>query len=170
MFMDYSDFYPEMTDQGVKDLYKQCEIVRNMHFNYCDEEMKQELTSIGIVKVLELAKKGEFDPNRSSWKNYCYTAIRNEMKNHLYRCGKLVDTDDEILLGMNESHVTIEDTDSYIRITELHIPRISKETERKIKSSLNNMGFQTDEKDRTFYPEVERYVALAVWNKVVDYR
>lgn len=164
LFVDPKDFYPEVTDQGVKDLYKLAEIVMNCHFTYVSYNDREDLTSVAILKAISFIKESEFDPTRSSLKNVLYTAMRNEMKNTLYRMSKDTPVDDEILIGANESTASVEDNDSYIEINDINIPRC-REID-KVKSSLAYLGFIVNTPEKKYYEEVDRWIALAIHQKI----
>lgn len=164
MFVDPKEYFPTITDQGVKDLYKLAEIVLNCHFNYVSYSERDDLTSVAILKAISFLKESEFDPERSSLKNVLYTAMRNEMKNTLYRLSKDTPVDDEILIGANESITSVEDSEVYIEIKDFDIPRC-KELD-KVKSSLAYLGFIVDSTEKKYYQEVERWVALVIHQKI----
>lgn len=166
MFVDPKDFYPEITPQGVSDLYKLAEIVTNCHFTYVPYNEREDLTSVAILKAISFVKESEFDPSRSTLKNVLYTAMRNEMKNSLYRLSKDTPVDDEILIGANESVGTVDDSISYIEIKDrdINIPRC-KDID-KVKSTLASLGFIVDTTEKKYYEEVERWVALVIHQKI----
>jgi hypothetical protein len=163
--LQLEDFYPEITDRGIQDLYKLAEIVLNSHFSYVSRSDREELVSAGIVKALSFIKESAYDPSRSSLKNVLYTAMRNEMKNTLYRSSRELLVEDDILIGANEAPPVSIDF-PLLTITSDSFLGIRPSLVLKIKSSLNYLGFVTDSSESIYYPEVERWITLVLWRKL----
>lgn len=173
------DFFKEgevcITDQGVKDLYTLSEIVMNSHYSYASQDDKEELKSVGVAKALDLLHNGNFDPSRSSLKNYLYTGMRNEMKNYLYKAHRDVGIDDTILEAVTEDSEAGTDM-YYEEMIEIPMHIVVSETRRhwnsvitleKILSTLSYMGFDTGYRGPSgFYKEVEKEVCLVIWKKL----
>lgn len=158
----------EISEVGIKNMYDLCDIVIYKHFSYTDRQTREDLVSVGILKMIELLSQNRYDPERSSLKNYLYTGVRNEMKNYLYRNTKDVVVDDEILIGMNEA--SSDDVNSellHISTTEItsiaNSLRLSSEQVEMVKSSLEHMGFNGGSEISPYYSEVDSAVSLLVW-------
>ena len=177
-YFSVDDFFKDgevrITERGEQNLLTLCEVVMNTHYSYALSTDKEDLKSVGILKALELLHNGDFDPSRSTLKNYLYTGMRNEMKNYLYKTGKDVVVDDEILLGINEDkHSSIEDSMDYVDISDSLITKAlgklvrNEDTMNKIKASLKCMGFDVTYKGEVrMYKEVEKEVCLVVWKRI----
>ena len=111
-FLEVEDYYDEehnvrITDNGLLCMKALCEIVLNKHYSYVELSVREDLISVGHLKILEMLNKKEFNPTRSSLKNYLYTCVRNEMGNYLYRNTKEIQIDEEILYSLNESKANV---------------------------------------------------------------
>lgn len=139
-----------ITEEGYGDIQDLADIVIAKHFYLNSEIEQQDLKSIGILKVLEMLQKGDFDPSRSSLKNYCYSGMRNEMKNYLYRNERMFPVDDEIL-ATNVDSVTSasisDDSDTVfnIRLSEIKpfLGRNPNELQAVV-NSLVSLGFSVE--------------------------
>lgn len=124
-FMDYRRYFDEgglsvLSQDNCEELRKLCEIVLNNHYAYvayCDRE---DLVAEGMLKCIELLRKGTFDPNRASLKNFLYTGIRNEMGNYLYRHKKEIPIEE--FFGVSASPEEMSITVDYRRIEEFVKP------------------------------------------------
>jgi len=61
MFVDPCNYYPEITDEGVKDLYKLAQIVVNSHYSYVPWSDHEEIEDVAIIKALEFIKEDNYD-------------------------------------------------------------------------------------------------------------
>ena len=154
LFANYKFFDEQgkvrITEEGYEDIMDLADIVIAKHFYLNSDIDKEDLKSIGILKVLELLNEGNFDPTRSSLKNYCYTGMRNEMKNHLYRSEKLIPVEDEIL-ATNVDSVTstrlIDFSSEFFTIRRKQIRKFLGRfpfEEQAVVNSLLNMGFSVE--------------------------
>lgn len=74
-----------------KNLCKLARIVLHQHYNYVRPiELQEDLVEEAVVKAINLCLDGNFDPTRSSIRNYLYTGMRNEMQNIMYRRRNLI--------------------------------------------------------------------------------
>lgn len=61
-------------------------IVLHCHYSFIrDESTQEDLISEAVSKAWELLASGTFDPKRSSIRNYCYSGMRNQMQNYVYK-------------------------------------------------------------------------------------
>lgn len=172
-FFDLKEFFNsdgelDISEIGVKNMYDLCDIIIHKHFFYTPAQVREDLISTGILKMMELLSKGDFDPSRSSLKNYLYTGVRNEMKNYLYRNSKEISVDDDIVLGMNESPVedanphVVQVSDTLLEYYRIRL-NLTDSDMAKIVSSLSNMGFYGSDERAVYYPECESALALIIW-------
>lgn len=167
MFCNPSDLIPTITDQGVQDLIKLAEIVCNSHYGFADSTVKEDLQQVGLLKALEWLHDNDFDPTRSSLKNVLYTAMRNEMKNFMYRNTKDTPTDDDVLIGANVGTSSIEADMTFPSISEVPFRRLTEEQRIEILESLAYMGFVTPyEKKRHTKGGIERWMSLTIWKNL----
>lgn len=74
-----------------RNLSKLAWIVLHQHYNYVRPvELQEDLVSEAIAKAIDLCLAGEFDPTRSTLRNYLYTGMRNEMQNIMYKRRNLI--------------------------------------------------------------------------------
>lgn len=157
-----------ITEQGLKNIKDLCDIVIYKHFSYTSKQDREDLISVGTLKIVELLNKGVFDETKSSLKNYLYTGVRNEMKNYLYRNTKDIAVEDDILISVNEVGEDSLHTEVGIISNEIIHEicmrlKVTQEDEEKIKDSLLYMGFHTESKNRIYYREVDKEVSLIIW-------
>lgn len=158
------EFFPEITDRGVQDMYQLLEIVYNTHYSYVrDEYLIEDMRGSALVKMIEFVKSGTFDPTRGSLKNCLYTCCRNEMKNVIYRHSKDSPVDDEVMAINEAPAITV--SLSSITFNDVNLVRC-KEID-KVKSNLNHMGFIVEGFDGNEYDEdYDRWTALAIWKRL----
>ena len=156
MFVDPCNYYPEITDEGVKDLYKLAQIVVNSHYSYVSWSDHEEIEDVAIIKALEFIKEDNYDASRSSLKNVLYTAMRNEIRNYLYRNGREVLVDEKVIREVNESKTVVD----YDTVREYSLHRCDKQ--REVKETLQWYGFDKGVKP-IYHGEVERWVVIAMY-------
>lgn len=178
-YFQLKDFYDEtgavrITEQGYENLITLSEVVSNTHYSYVSATDKEDLRSVGVLKALGLLKNGDFDPARSSLKNYLYTGMRNEMKNYLYKNSKDVAVDDEIMMGINEdksstieSNMSITDISDELIMNTVGWLLKGDRTLDKVKASLKHIGFDVDYDGKgEMFKEVEKEVCLVIWKRL----
>lgn len=83
--IEYTDLEnEEILANKIMDL---CSIVFRRHF-YANEDDKDDLISVGILKSYSLIREGRFNNEKGKILNFLYTGIRNEMHNYIYHNSK----------------------------------------------------------------------------------
>lgn len=90
----------EMTtnpDRFFGNLRKLAFIVLHNHYSFVrDQSLQEDLVSEAVLKAWDLLKSGVFDPTRSTVRNYCYSGMRNQMQNIVYKKCKEISVDEVI--------------------------------------------------------------------------
>ena len=159
-FVNPSNYFPEINQKGIDDLYKLVEIVYNCHFSYASD-YREDLYSVGLLKAIDFIKSGSYDPSRSSLKNVLYTGMRNEMKNYLHKLSKDSPVEDTIIEGANEA-LTYR-VDDRVYFNRINLPRCRDLD--KVYSTLQFYGFDLGVEPK-FCPEVIRWVNIAMFQMI----
>jgi hypothetical protein len=72
------------------------EIIVRKHF-YASYKDKDDLVSVGVLKMLDLINEGNWDKSKGSLCNYLYSGARNSIHNYLYHQNKFPLIDQEQL-------------------------------------------------------------------------
>lgn len=196
-YFDIEHFYDpvtgnhRITDEGMKDLEHLIMIVLNKHFSKVRPDKKEDLKQLGWYKVFKTFKQGQFDPSRSSLKNYLYTGIRNEMGNFitkgsreqlvdntLLEAGFLVDEYDEDGAPVEDSNQQPEEqwhenSDLYLRKEDIQIVvnrfKRVEQVWNRLAVYFSKFGIKTDWGDKVGSSdeegsEISAIAALAVWH------
>lgn len=180
----YNKFFDEndklrITKEGYEDILDLADIIIAKHFYINSALEKEDLKSIGVLKALEALNNGIFDKSKGSIKNYCYTGMRNEMKNYLYRMSKLVAVSDDALTTNTGELVDISNQfdSGLIKIKQEDIRKFLgrvPEEEYFVIDALKRMGFNvvisTPVKGSREFPvdkeRVNFILCLIIWSRL----
>lgn len=108
-YMDCYVFQDLVLKKGYQDedvieiLYDFVNMVIYRHFSYVSAELKRDLTSEGICKVIQMLKAELFDPKISTLVNFLYTGVRNELTNFMHRMKREILVDDPVMFCSEKS-------------------------------------------------------------------
>lgn len=176
----YEDVYdeegnPDIDGQVIEELQKMAEIVANNHFRYIEDKYdKEDIISEGIAKGLEMIESCKFDPDYgSSLRNYIYTSMRNEMRNHIYRQNREYPVEEFYGDQKKSPEIILEEYDvsfQYFKDIIDHYKKRYGDYSSLVIDELEEMGFNivncpNCESRKENYDEniLERLVVFAVW-------
>ena len=183
--IDWVRFQSIMLQRGfddpiiVADLYSLARIVIFRHFNYINNEVKQDLIAEGVLKALKMIKANYFDPTKSQTgvKNFLYTGMRNEMTNYLYRTRREILVDDFTTIKSDKlvCHVFVRCTIDYNKLKEYFQEYCNRfvNCTYEVAITLKQKGFEVinlDESDSPIFTGkrvkasmVNKLVCLMIW-------